>query len=184
MLIVGLGNPGKEYELTRHNVGFRAIDHFLEKHNFVSKGTKGKAELFQGAIRSKPIRVAKPQTFMNLSGESVLKLSQFFKIPVSEILVVYDDFDLPFGTVKLRAKGGPGTHNGMKSIVQLLGSNTFPRLRIGIGPLPPKWDVANFVLSNFMPEEERALNEILDKTSAAILASCENPIEKAMNLVN
>ncbi len=156
LIIIGLGNVGAQYTFTRHNVGFRAVEKLGEEFGEGDWKDKGKFKAFikEGRVVTAPILLAKPQTFMNLSGESVKKLVDFYKLdPEKQILVICDDVDLPLGEVRLRQSGGPGTHNGLKSIVEIFGEE-FPRLRIGIGAQPAGKDLSNWVLS--VPSEEEA----------------------------
>ncbi|CAD5313079.1 unnamed protein product [Arabidopsis thaliana] len=149
-LIVGLGNPGKKYQGTRHNVGFEMVDALADAEGISMNTVNFKALFGKGVIGNIPIMLAKPQTFMNLSGESVGQIVSFYKIPLKQVLVVYDDLDLPFGKLRLLPKGGHGGHNGMRSIIdRLKGSRDFPRLRIGIGRPPGKMDTANFLDHTF-----------------------------------
>jgi PTH1 family peptidyl-tRNA hydrolase len=159
LVIIGLGNPGKAYDRTRHNAGWLALDSLSEAYG---TGEWKDAQKFMGIsqearILTFPVLLLKPHTFMNRSGESVRKVVDFFKLNAKEqILVISDDIDIPLGTVRLKKKGGPGTHNGLKSIVEQLGED-FPRLRIGIGPKPENIDLANWVLSRLNDEEEKML---------------------------
>src|SRR5437764_4152367 len=132
-LIVGLGNPGLEYSGTRHNLGFLALERLAEKHRLRFTGERGKSLVARGTVNGHDVALAKPQTYMNLSGEAVRELVRIYGLPPKALLVVYDDVDLPLGTIRLREGGGPGTHNGMRSIVDELGRTDFPRLRIGVG---------------------------------------------------
>ncbi len=157
-VIVCLGNPGDQYHWTRHNVGFLMADQLVSDFSLSKKGQKFKAIIYEGFISDVKVWVVKPQTFMNLSGETVRDLMAFFKLPLSDLLVVYDDFDLPFNTLRYRVSGSAGTHNGMKSIIQCLGGAVqFSRLRVGIGPLPQGVDVSSFVLAPFSELEKSAL---------------------------
>ena len=158
-LIVGLGNPGPTYQNTRHNAGFLALD-MLQKHfQFPTwKQEKSlKCELTKGIMEAESVLLIKPTTFMNLSGEAVVAVSQFYKIPPEDILVIFDDVDLPTGTVRYREKGSAGTHNGMRSILSLLGKDTFPRLKLGIKPEHPIKDLSSFVLGHLTEDELAAL---------------------------
>ena len=159
-LILCLGNPGQEYEKHRHNVGFRFGDFLIDQFNFQSAGKKFKSHLYEGIIHGEKCLLLKPQTYMNLSGEALVAAVSFYKLLVMDCVVVYDDFDIPFSALRFRQSGSAGTHNGMKSVVQLLGSLEIPRLRIGIGPLPEGRSVVDFVLSNFLPEEEKKLHDV------------------------
>lgn len=183
-LIICLGNPGKEYEKNRHNIGFRMADAIIQEFGFESKGYQNKSHVYDGLIHQKKIFLIKPQTYMNLSGEAVAEIIHFYKIPLENIIVIYDDIDLPFGKIKLKPKGSAGTHNGMKSIVSKLGSEEFPRLRLGIGPAPEKWDLSDFVLSNFNKEEENQLIEIQNTVIDLIKTYYEKDITFVMSLYN
>ncbi len=183
-VVVGLGNPGQTYSKQRHNIGFEVLDALVSNCDAVSKGHKFKSELYEARCYELKVFFIKPQTFMNLSGEAVRDIKQFYKVNPEHILIVYDDIDLPFGTVKLRKKGSGGTHNGMKSIIQLTGSGAFPRVRVGIGPKPLKMDLAAFVLQSFGPEENHELPAILDLSVKAVDYWLKHGVEKAMNRVN
>ncbi|MCP4050150.1 MAG: aminoacyl-tRNA hydrolase [bacterium] len=163
-LIVCLGNTGKKYEKTRHNLGFIAANYIIKNFELIKTGNKFKSILYEGTAGPDKIFLVKPQTYMNNSGEAVQLIKGFYKIPLHNIILIFDDIDLPFGTIRVRKKGSGGTHNGIKSVISLLGSNNFPRIRIGIGPVPHKWDITNFVLSNFTKEEEKLLPEICKKS--------------------
>jgi len=163
-LIVCLGNPGDDYKSHRHNVGFRVGDTIIKTHGLDKTGKKFKSIIYRGTILGKKIILIKPQTYMNLSGEAIQIAKSFFKIPDSHILVIYDDLDINFSTIRFRASGSAGTHNGMKSVIQVLGTDQFPRIRVGIGPKPEEWATKDFVLSNFSNEEETNLPEIIKVT--------------------
>lgn len=188
-LIIGLGNPGKEYENTRHNAGFILLDYIQEKLGFENfhEEKKFKALVSIGELNGEKAILAKPLTFMNLSGEAVQKIMQFYKIPLSDIIIVYDDVDLPLGTIRIRKNGSPGTHNGMKSIVQAIGDN-FPRIRIGIESrgetAPEKQETVSFVLEQFKKEEQLVLEKELKKVLEAIKMIFTEGLEKAMNTYN
>ncbi|KAG8077620.1 hypothetical protein GUJ93_ZPchr0007g4248 [Zizania palustris] len=168
-LFVGLGNPGKVYQGTRHNVGFEMIDMIAEAEGISVNSMQFKAMLGKGRIGDAPIMLAKPQTFMNASGESVGQLVSYFKIPLNQVLVMYDDLDLPFAKLRLLPKGGHGGHNGMRSIINHFKQNRdFPRLRIGIGRPPGKMDPANFVLRPFIKKEQEELDFSLHRGLKAI----------------
>lgn len=171
LLLIGLGNPGKSYEKTRHNTGFLAID-VLVKH-FGTGPWKDRAKfcahVAEGRIVTTPILLIKPQTYMNVSGEALRKLVDFYKLPTTHMLVICDDVDLPCGTVRLRKTGGAGTHNGLKSVVEQIGEE-FPRLRIGIGPKPEGVDLATWVLSVPSKEEQKKIEETCKKIPEIITA--------------
>lgn len=163
-LIIGLGNPGKEYEITRHNAGFMAVDFLQKEFTFPEwKLEKSmKAEITKGTINGLGVIIAKPTTFMNLSGESVVAIKNFYKIDEKDIFVLFDDVDLPIGTLRFREKGSAGTHNGMRSIIKLLGDENFPRLKIGIQPTHTIKDLSSYVLGR-MTEDELAAMRIHEK---------------------
>ncbi len=147
-LIVGLGNPGRGHLYNRHNIGFMAVDRLAARHSIDLKRVQNRAIVGSGRVTDRAVIIAKPQTFMNLSGESVGPLVNYYKIPVANLLVIYDELDIPFGVIRLREKGGAGGHNGMRSLIQHLG-NDFARLRLGIGRPPGRMDAAAFVLQDF-----------------------------------
>lgn len=169
LIIIGLGNPGKSYEKTRHNTGFSAID-FLTRH-FGTGPWKDRAKfcahVAEGRIVTTPVLLVKPQTYMNISGEALRKLIDFYKLPTTHILVICDDVDLSCGTLRLRKEGGAGTHNGLKSVVEKIGEE-FPRLRIGIGPKPDGEDLATWVLSTFTKEEEKKIGKAMEELPTTI----------------
>ena len=184
-LIVGLGNPGREYEKTRHNCGFRAIDLLAEQ-----LGTKIDKLKFQGLYaqvnyEGKKLFLLKPQTYMNLSGRSVLQLSAYFNIPPQRIIVMFDDISLEPGRLRIRPDGSAGGHNGIKSIIQEVGSQEFPRIKIGVGAKPnPHYDLADWVLSTFTANEEKALAVSLDNAAKAALAIINRGVPEAANRFN
>ncbi len=181
-LIVGLGNPGREYEKTRHNAGFRALDILAEKLG--CKVDKAKFQGLYGQVnyKGRKILLLKPQTFMNLSGRSVLQLSAFFHVPPQNIIVLFDDISLEPGRLRLRKDGSAGGHNGIKSIIAELGSQEFPRVKIGVGAKPhPDFDLADWVLSAFSAQEEKALQPALERAADAALAIVELGVPEASN---
>ncbi|MBI3755334.1 MAG: aminoacyl-tRNA hydrolase [Deltaproteobacteria bacterium] len=186
LLIIGLGNPGTKYKNTRHNIGFMAIDSLAEA-NSIKLNKKDFESLWgKGSINDKEVVLLKPQTYMNLSGEAVQAISGYFHIEPKDVLVVYDDIDLEFGIVRIRPNGGSGGHRGMQSIIEHLGTNEFPRIRLGIGR-PEKQvqgDVADYVLSSFDSDEKDILKEILNTAKDAVDAIVKDGIEKAMNKFN
>ena len=181
-LIVGLGNPGREYEKTRHNCGFRAIDVLAQKLGCsVDKG-KFQGLYGQCSYHGAKLLLLKPQTFMNLSGRSILQLSAFFKIPPQRIIVLFDDISLPPGRLRIRANGSAGGHNGIKSIIQELGSQAFPRVKIGVGAKPhPDYDLADWVLSAFSAAEEKELVPALERAADAALCIIDEGTAAASN---
>ena len=181
-LIVGLGNPGREYEKTRHNAGFRALDILADKLG--CKVDKSKFQGLYGQVNFKgsKLLLLKPQTFMNLSGRSVLQLSAFFHVPPQNIIVLFDDISLEPGRLRLRKDGSAGGHNGIKSIIAELGSQDFPRVKIGVGAKPhPDFDLADWVLSAFSAQEEKALLPALERAADAALAIVELGVPEASN---
>lgn len=184
-VIVGLGNPGEEYAKTRHNIGFQCVKALADRHHLSFSGKRAKARIAEGMIAGERVVLAKPFTYMNDSGQAVVGLCHWYKVnPAHNLLVIYDDFDLPFGTLRLRARGSAGTHNGMRSIIAQLGSQEFPRLRIGIGPLPPNWNVAKYVLSRFAPEQEQQLPEVCARAADAVEVVLREGLTAAMNRYN
>ncbi len=184
-LIVGLGNPGERYARTRHNIGFEALDVLARRHGLEFRGRRANSLIAEGSIAGQRVALAKPQTFMNLSGQAVSALRNWYKIdPARELLVIYDDLDLPFAKLRLRERGSAGTHNGMRSIVQQLGNGEFPRLRVGIGQPPGKMDPAAYVLSRFSREEEEALPALLDTIADAVEVVLREGLTTAMNRYN
>jgi PTH1 family peptidyl-tRNA hydrolase len=184
-LIVGLGNPGKQYAATRHNIGFMVVDYLAEKLGVKVDKIKFKSVLGEGFAGREKIVLAKPQTYMNLSGEALLDMVQWYKLDPQDILVIYDELDLPVGKLRLRMKGSAGGHNGMKSIIYLLQSDDFPRLRIGIGrPQNEKIETVNHVLGKFDEEEAKIMGDAVVKAAEAVMAVLDKGVEKAMNEVN
>ena len=181
-LIVGLGNPGKEYDGTRHNIGFEAIDYLSDKYNIDLNREKFKGVFGEGFIKGKKVILLKPTTYMNLSGDCIRDISNFYKLSNEEIIVLYDDISLPVGRLRIREKGSHGGHNGIKSIIANLQSDVFPRVKIGVGA--PKGDLVSHVLGKFSKEE----NEVLDRTLKTVTEAVEIIIEKdtkeAMNKCN
>jgi len=183
-LIVGLGNPGREYRDTRHNVGFMAVDHFCEMQDARLGKVKFKAIIGETRIGQAKVILAKPQTFMNLSGNAVASIVRFYKIPLGNILVVHDDLDLPFATVRLRPGGGAGGQKGLKSTIERLGTQQFPRMRIGIGRPPGQMDAAAYVLQKFGRADQEELDFILRRAGEAMEVFVNEGLDKAMNQYN
>lgn len=184
-LIVGLGNPGKEYEHTRHNCGFRAID--LLAHKLGCKIDKAKFQGLFGQVthHGNKLYLLKPLTYMNASGHSVLLLSAYFNIPPQRIIVLFDDISLPPGRLRIRGDGSAGGHNGIKSIISEIDSQDFPRVKIGVGAKPtPDVDLAAWVLSSFSQKEEQLLLPALEQAADAALSIIENGIQKSANMFN
>ena len=184
-LIVGLGNPGREYEKTRHNCGFRAVELLADKLGCRIDKLKFQGLYNQVTYNSKKVFLLKPQTYMNLSGRSVLQLSAYFNIPPQRIIVMFDDISLAPGRLRIRADGSAGGHNGIKSIIQEVGSQAFPRVKIGVGSKPhPEYDLADWVLSTFTASEEKALAVSLANAADAALAIIDHGVPEAANRFN
>jgi len=183
-LIVGLGNPGPRYAPNRHNAGFRCVDLLAQRHNLTFDRLQHRALVATGTIVDEQVVLAKPLTYMNLSGQAVGPLVRSYKIPLDQLLVVYDDLDLPLGTIRLRPRGGAGGHKGMRSIINQLGSQDFPRLRIGIGRPPAGWDPADYVLSDFTPDELPLFRSAADNAVQAIECWLTEGLDAAMNRFN
>ena len=182
-VICGLGNPGKKYENTRHNMGFITIDQLAEKHDIKVDRVKFKALVGEGRIAGQRVLLVKPQTYMNLSGESVQEVMHFYKLDPEELIVIYDDLDLEVGALRLRKFGSAGTHNGMRSVVQHLNSDRFPRIRLGIGA-NGKRDIIDHVIGGFTKEEVPVLREAVTKAVAAIECMLGEGIDRAMSQYN
>ena len=184
-LVVGLGNPGREYEKSRHNCGFRAVDILAENLGCKIDKLKFQGLYCQTNYNGKKLFLLKPQTYMNLSGRSVLQLSAYFNIPPQQIIVLFDDISLEPGRLRIRPDGSAGGHNGIKSIIQEVGSQAFPRVKIGVGAKPnPDYDLADWVLSNFTASEEKALAVSLKNAADAALAIIDNGVPESANRFN
>ena len=184
-LIVGLGNPGREYAHTRHNAGFRCLDLIAEELHCKVDKLKFQGLYNQVSYNGKKLFLLKPQTYMNLSGRSVVQLSAYFNIPPQRIIVLFDDISLPPGRLRIRGNGSAGGHNGIKSIIQELGSQDFPRVKIGVGAKPhPDYDLADWVLSGFSAKEEKDLKVALDNGAKAALAIIDAGVSEAANRYN
>jgi PTH1 family peptidyl-tRNA hydrolase len=184
ILIVGLGNPGSQYEKTRHNIGFRVIDKLSELHNIPLNQKKHKAILGSGYIEGQKVILAQPQTYMNNSGESVREIADFFKIDPEDVLVVFDDISLAVGQLRLRKKGSAGGHNGIKSIISHLNSQDFPRVKVGVGEKPAGWDLADHVLAPFPKNEAEQVENAIKDAAAAVKMILTDSMESAMNVYN
>ena len=183
-LLIGLGNPGREYQTNRHNYGFMLIDRLAVRLNARGLKVQSKAIVTSATYEDRKLILAKPQTYMNLSGQSIQGLAHFYKLPLENMLVAYDDLDLPFGTIRLRPGGGPGGQKGVASTIERLGTKDFARLRLGIGRPPGRMDPAAYVLQNFSRDEMKILSEILDRAADAALEFVMNGLDKAMNKFN
>ena len=183
-IIVGLGNPEPEYSNTRHNMGFDTINKIAKKYNIEFSKTKFKGIYGTGTIEGEKVILLKPQTFMNLSGESIKEIIDFYKLNTDNLIIIYDDIDIEPGIIKLRKTGGPGTHNGMKSVIKEIGTEKFPRVRVGIGKPEHKGDSINYVIGK-IPEEDRViLDKSTDLARDAVIEIIKNGMDKAMNLFN
>ena len=183
-LIVGLGNPGRKYRTNRHNIGFMLVDRVAERLGITFSSVKHKALITDGRHAGAKIILAKPQTFMNNSGQAVSALMRFYKLPTSNLLVAYDDVDLPFEAIRMRSSGGSAGQKGMKSIIQHLGTEEFPRLRLGIDRPPGRMSTPDYVLQDFAPALQEALGFFLDRAADAALSYVANGIEPAMTRYN
>ena len=183
-LLIGLGNPGREYRDNRHNVGFMLIDRLIVRLNARGMKVQSKAIVTTATYEDRKLILAKPQTYMNLSGQSAQGLLNFYKLPMENMLVAHDDLDLPFGTIRIRPGGGPGGQKGMASTIERLGTKDFPRLRIGIGRPPGRMDPAAYVLQDFSRDEMKTLSEVVDRATEAALTFVVDGLNKAMNKYN
>ena len=184
-LIAGLGNPSSRYEKTRHNIGFDVIDAVSDRYNIEVKEKKAKALCGSGFIEGQKVLLVKPQTYMNLSGDSISALMNFYKLdPARELIVIYDDISLDVGQLRIRKKGSAGGHNGIKNIIAHLGTQEFPRIKVGVGDKPPRMDLADYVLSRFSQGERRLVDEAAAESVEALALMVQGRIEEAMNLYN
>ncbi|MCI5569211.1 MAG: aminoacyl-tRNA hydrolase [Candidatus Alectryocaccobium sp.] len=184
-LIVGLGNPEKKYDKTKHNVGFDAIDEMIDEYDIPSSGISMKGMYGKGFIGGEKVMVMKPLTYMNLSGHAVRAFVDYYNIDVqSELIVIYDDVDMAAGQLRIRKKGSAGSHNGMKSIIQMLGSTDFTRIRVGIGPKPVKWDLADYVLAPFSKDERVKVDGVIEDIPDIIKTIVEDGVDIAMTRYN
>ena len=183
-LIAGLGNPSRTYEGTRHNIGFTMIDVIGNKFGIDVTTKKHKALVGRGIIDGMKVILAKPQTYMNLSGESIREIADFYKIEPENIIIIYDDISLDVGQLRIRKKGSAGGHNGIKNIIAHLGTQEFPRIKVGIGNKPEGWDLADYVLSKYSKAEQEALEEASEGVIGAVKLMLMDDIEAAMNKYN
>ena len=184
-MIVGLGNPGRQYETTRHNAGFICIDLLAEKHGININKLKVKALMGDGRINGRRCLLLKPQTYMNLSGEAVREAADFYKIPPEKIIIICDDISLDPGKIRIRRKGSAGGQNGLKNIILHLNSDNFPRIKVGVGAKPnPEYDLADWVLSHFTKDEVKLIKEAAEKTVGSVEYMVEDNIDKAMSNYN
>ncbi len=183
-LVVGLGNPGREHQTNRHNVGFMLVSHLADRLGVTFSRLQSKALVTTASYEGERLILAKPQTYMNLSGQAVGSLVRFYKLPLENLLVVYDDVDLPFGVLRLRPSGGSGGQQGMRSIIQTLSTQDFPRLRVGIDRPPGRMQAADYVLQDFSPDQAEVLPEVLDRGVEAVLTFITAGLDAAMNRYN
>ncbi len=183
-LIVGLGNPEADYDKTRHNMGFHVVNKIAKEYEIELSRNKFNGNFGTGVIEGEKVILLEPQTFMNSSGEAVIEYKNFYKLENENIVVIYDDIDLEPGTVRIRKKGGPGTHNGMKSVVHFLNSDEFPRVRVGIGMPKAGTDLIEHVIGAVPEEEWPLLDEGTESAKCAVIEILKNGIDKAMNLYN
>lgn len=184
-IIIGLGNPGKEYQRTRHNIGFDVIDVLSEKLGIALTKSAMHGLIGEGFLDGEKVVLVKPQTYMNLSGQCVTELVSWYKAPMENVLVIYDDIDLPLGKLRLRASGSAGTHNGMRSVIGLLGRQDFPRLRVGVGTKPEGWELADWVLSHYQtPEERKTQFDAFLLAADTAVDWVKNGLESAMRTAN
>ena len=183
-LIVGLGNPGKKYFNTKHNVGFIVLDQWAQSHGEAFNQSKFDGEYFETMVNGEKVMFLEPQTYMNLSGESVIQVMNYYHLTPEDVLIVYDDLDMVPGKIRLRLKGSAGGHNGMKNIILHCNSQDFPRVRVGIGAKPPKMDLADFVLSHFQGEEKKAMEDGYKEAADAVCSLMNNGLEATMNHYN
>ena len=184
-LIVGLGNPDKKYEYTRHNTGFMALDNFADRHNIKVNKIKFKSLYGTGVINGSRVALLKPSTYMNLSGQAVVEAMNFYKIPIERVIVLFDDISFDPSIIKIKRKGTDGGHNGIKNIIYLTGKDTFLRIKIGVGKKPNEhYDLADWVLSNFSKDEFKLMQEAFEKTSDALEFIINDKLDEAMNKFN
>ncbi|MGI6777323.1 MAG: aminoacyl-tRNA hydrolase [Acetivibrionales bacterium] len=183
-IVAGLGNPGSRFENTRHNVGFETVDVLAEKYGINIKKLKHKALIGDGRIGADKVILVKPQTYMNLSGDSIREIIEWYKTPVENLIIIYDDIDLPLGKLRIRPKGSSGTHNGMKSVIYQLQSDEFPRVRIGIGSPPENYDMVDYVIGRFTDEERNTIDKMVKLAAEAVEEIIKAGIDPAMNKYN
>ena len=184
IVIAGLGNPGSKYSETRHNVGFNVIDRLAESNDIKVNKLKFRALTGEGFIGDQKVLLLKPSTYMNNSGQAIREVMEFYKLPAENLLVIVDDIDIEFASIRLRKSGSAGSHNGLKSIIYHIQVDNFPRLKIGIGKKPSYFDLADFVLSKFTQEERKLIDKSIEKASEAVEEFVKNGIEQAMNKYN
>lgn len=183
-IVAGLGNPGKKYEGTRHNVGFEVLDYLADKYSVKLNKIKYKSLYNEINLDGEKVILLKPQTYMNRSGEAVLEVAQFYKVPLENIIVVQDDIDIKFASLKIKKKGSGGSHNGLKSVIALLGRDDFPRVKIGVGKAESGEDLADFVLGRFKPDERSVMEDLVKKAGDSIECLIKEGVDSAMNKYN
>lgn len=183
-IIAGLGNPTKTYEGTRHNIGFEVIDRLAQQYSIDVGMKKNKALCGTGYIEGQKVILAKPQTYMNLSGEAVRELAAYYKVESENVIIVYDDISLDPGNLRIRAKGSAGGHNGIKNIIAQLGTQEFPRVKVGVGEKPKGWDLADYVLSRFDAADRKIMDDAVKDAADAVAAIIHEGIDTAMNRYN
>ena len=184
-LIAGLGNPGRKYERTKHNVGFDVIDYVTDRHRIPFSGIQFQAECGKGIIAGQKVMLAEPLTYMNLSGEAVAAPVNYYKLdPEEELIVIYDDISLDPGQIRVRKKGSAGGHNGIKNIIACLGTDKFKRIRVGIGAKPDRWDLADYVLAPFTPENREKIEDAIKDAADALELILSGDMDEAMNRYN
>lgn len=183
-LIVGLGNPGTEYAATRHNIGFDMVTYLSDRYNIPVRSRENKSIVGKGMIGGQKVMLAQPQTYMNLSGESVRALLDYYKIDIDELIIIYDDISLPVGQIRVRPKGSAGGHNGIKNIIQHLRTEEFVRIRIGVGAKPEGGDLVKHVLGRFSREEDGMIRDVFALAEEALEALLDGDVAAAMNRVN
>ena len=184
-MVVGLGNPDKKYERTRHNTGFIALDYIADKRNFKINRLKFKSLVGEATVGSHKVLFLKPSTYMNNSGQAVVEAMNFYKLKPQQVIIIFDDISLDVGKMRIRSKGSDGGQKGMRSIIYLSGSDEFPRIKIGIGQKPnPNWELADWVLSKFSDSELKEIEKMADNANNALELIMDNNISKAMNLYN
>lgn len=183
-IIAGLGNPTKQYEGTRHNVGFETIDRIAAENGIRVENIKHKALFGSGYIDGMKVILAKPQTYMNLSGESIRELADYYKVEPENIIIIYDDISLAVGQLRIREKGSAGGHNGIKNIISHLGTQEFPRIKIGVGEKPKGWDLADYVLGRYSAEDRKIIDDAQKDAADAVKLMVSGDMQTAMNRFN
>ncbi|MBN1641916.1 MAG: aminoacyl-tRNA hydrolase [Anaerolineae bacterium] len=184
LIVVGLGNPGRTYAANRHNVGFHCVEALAGRHGLAFDKTQGKAKLALGRIAGRRAILVEPQTYVNSSGEAVGAVARFYKVDPQDLIVIYDDLDLPQGTIRLRPRGSSGGHNGIKSIIDVLGTQGFPRVRVGIGRPPGRMEPKDYVLQDMSAEERDRMQDVCERVAAAVETFIREGIRAAMNQYN